>query len=87
MARCTECGEVSEHDIDCSQRPTADAGGLYIYRVADVEALRADNTRLRAALEAAPKPPWNFRPTIGWQGDYCDWYEAQETLGKGDDDA
>jgi len=40
-------------------------------------------TTLREALKAAPKPPWNFRPTIGWQGDYCDWYEAQVTLWKG----
>ena len=55
-----------------------------------LERLRADNTRLRAelnaaldALRAAPKPPWNFRPTIGWQGVYCDWYEAQAAIGEG----
>ena len=61
--------------------------------VALLEAAQADNARLRAALEtaldalkAAPKPPWNFRPTIGWQGDYCDWHEAQEALVKGYDD-
>ena len=42
-----------------------------------------ENDALRRALKAAPKPPWNFRPTIGWQGDYCDWYEAQVTLWKG----
>jgi len=51
--------------------------------------LSADKARLRAelnaaldALRAAPKPPWNFRPTIGWQGVYCDWYEAQVALGE-----
>jgi len=51
---------------------------------AELMALRADNARLRAALKealdalrAAPKPPWNFRPTIGWQGDYCDWHETR----------
>jgi len=43
-------------------------------------------TALGAALEAlrgAPKPPWNFRPTIDWQGVYCDWYEAQAAIGEG----
>ena len=38
------------------------------------------------ALKAAPRPPWNFRPTIGWQGVYCDWYEAEVELGKGGGD-
>jgi len=45
-----------------------------------------ENDAMRAALEAAPKPPWHFRPTIGWQGDYCDWHEAQAALARGDDD-
>ena len=46
--------------------------------VAERDALRATLNAALDALKAAPKPPWNFRPTIGWQGDYCDWYEAQE---------
>jgi len=45
-----------------------------------------ENDALRTALRAAPKPPWNFRPTIGWQGVYCDWYEAQLALVKGYND-
>jgi len=47
-----------------------------------VMVLVAGYKRALAALKAAPKPPWNFRPTIGWQGVYCDWYEAQVALGQ-----
>jgi len=39
--------------------------------------LRTALEAARDALRAAPKPPWNFRPTIGWQGDYCDWHETR----------
>jgi len=65
----------------------------YAMLARSLERLRADNARLRTelnaaldALRAAPKPPWNFRPTIGWQGVYCDWHEAQVALVKGDND-
>jgi len=59
---------------------------ITIHRLLEyVESIEAERDTMRAALETAldalreaPKPPWNFRPTIGWQGDYCDWYEAQE---------
>jgi len=44
--------------------------------------LEAELNAALDALRAAPKPPWNFRPTIGWQGVYCDWYEAQVALGQ-----
>ena len=50
---------------------------------AENNTLRAELNAALDALRAAPKPPWNFRPTIGWQGVYCDWYEAQVTLCKG----
>ena len=49
----------------------------------EIAALCTELNAALDALKAAPKPPWNFRPTIGWQGDYCDWYEAQVTLWKG----
>ena len=46
------------------------------------DTLRAELNAALDALRAAPKPPWHFRPTIGWQGVYSDWYEAQVALGK-----
>ena len=50
--------------------------------LAQRDALRVELNAALDALREAPKPPWNFRPTIGWQGVYCDWYEAQEALGQ-----
>ena len=49
---------------------------------AEIARLRAELNAALDALRAAPKPPWHFRPTIGWQGVYCDWYEAQVALGQ-----
>ena len=41
MIYCDECGRLLIHDIDCSRHPMADKSGLYIYRIEEVEALRA----------------------------------------------
>jgi len=41
MIYCDECGRLLIHDIDCSRHPMADKSGLYIYRIEDVEALKA----------------------------------------------
>jgi len=54
--------------------------------LAQRDALRVELNAALDALREAPKPPWNFRPTIGWQGVYCDWHEAQLALVKGYND-
>ena len=51
------------------------------YQTKEIANLRAELKAALDALRTAPEPPWNTRPNVGWQGAYCDWYEAQAALG------
>ena len=62
--RCAECDTMIGHDIDCTQYPNADTSGLYIYRIAEVEALRAENAQLRAEMDEAKEPTGVWQPVM-----------------------
>ena len=75
--------KLKKYEEDKEWLRECDVYAAFQEEIEETARLRAELNAALDALKAAPKPPWNFRPTIGWQGVYCDWYEAQVTLCKG----
>ena len=93
-ARCMACpakdaeiarlrAKLKKYEADAEWLRECDVYAAFQEEIEETARLRAELNAALDALQAAPKPPWNFRPTIGWQGVYCDWHEAQVTLWKG----
>jgi len=71
MAHCIECGELEEHDMDCSQHPAADNSGLHIYRLGDVEALRSENMKLRSENKPLREDNERVMNLFRWSEENC----------------